>query len=58
MFQKVLRIIETFNLQVTEDVRQCVEHWIAEGWCGVAEEEIYDEQGNAGLFLFIINIYC
>lgn len=20
-----------------------------EGWCGVAEEEIYDEQGNGGI---------
>ncbi|XP_049874475.1 BAI1-associated protein 3 [Pectinophora gossypiella] len=31
---------------VSEDVRQCVDHWVNEGWCGVAEEEIYDEQGN------------
>ncbi|KAI8426301.1 hypothetical protein MSG28_005178 [Choristoneura fumiferana] len=31
---------------LSEDVRQCVELWVNEGWCGVAEEEIYDEQGN------------
>lgn len=31
---------------MSEDVRQCVDHWVSEGWCGVAEEEIYDELGN------------
>lgn len=31
-------------------MRLCVDHWVAEGWCGVAEEEIYDEQGHPGNF--------
>lgn len=31
---------------MSEDVRQCVDHWVSEGWCGVAEEEVYDELGN------------
>lgn len=30
-----------------------MEHWVAEGWCGVAEEEIYDEQGNGGMSVVI-----
>ncbi|KAL0822546.1 hypothetical protein ABMA28_004591 [Loxostege sticticalis] len=39
-------VFTQIDKMVSEDVRQCVEHWVAEGWCGVAEEEIYDEQGN------------
>ncbi|CAK1586198.1 unnamed protein product [Parnassius mnemosyne] len=39
-------VFTQIDKMVSEDVRQCVEHWIAEGWCGVAEEEIYDEHGN------------
>lgn len=35
-------------MKVAEDVRLCVEHWITEGWCGVSEEELYDEHGNGG----------
>lgn len=29
-------------------MRQCVEHWVVEGWCGVVEEPMYDEHGNGG----------
>ncbi|XP_063827905.1 BAI1-associated protein 3 [Ostrinia nubilalis] len=39
-------VFTQIDKMVSEDVRQCVEHWVAEGWCGVAEEEVYDEQGN------------
>ncbi|KAG6459452.1 BAI1-associated protein 3 [Manduca sexta] len=39
-------VFTQIDKMVSEDIRQCVEHWVAEGWCGVAEEEIYDEQGN------------
>ncbi|CAG4947849.1 unnamed protein product [Parnassius apollo] len=39
-------VFTQIDKMVSEDVRLCVEHWITEGWCGVAEEEIYDEHGN------------
>ncbi|XP_061715227.1 BAI1-associated protein 3 [Cydia pomonella] len=39
-------VFTQIDKMLSEDVRQCVELWVNEGWCGVAEEEIYDEQGN------------
>ncbi|XP_022124719.2 BAI1-associated protein 3 [Pieris rapae] len=36
-------VFTQIDKMVSEDVKQCVEHWISEGWCGVAEEEGYDE---------------
>ncbi|XP_028039029.1 BAI1-associated protein 3 [Bombyx mandarina] len=39
-------VFNQIDKMVTEDVRQCVEHWVGEGWCGVAEEELYDEHQN------------
>ncbi|XP_026316773.1 BAI1-associated protein 3 [Hyposmocoma kahamanoa] len=40
-------VFTQIDKMVSEDVRQCVDHWVSEGWCGVAEEEIYDDLGNA-----------
>ncbi|XP_060802443.1 BAI1-associated protein 3 [Amyelois transitella] len=39
-------VFTQIDKMVSEDVRHCVEQWVAEGWCGVAEEEAYDELGN------------
>ncbi|XP_013146719.1 PREDICTED: BAI1-associated protein 3 [Papilio polytes] len=39
-------VFTQIDKMVAEDVRLCVEHWITEGWCGVSEEELYDEHGN------------
>ncbi|XP_053606355.1 BAI1-associated protein 3 isoform X2 [Plodia interpunctella] len=39
-------VFTQIDKMVSEDVRQCVEHWIEAGWCGVAEEEVYDDLGN------------
>ncbi|XP_032520325.2 BAI1-associated protein 3 [Danaus plexippus] len=39
-------VFTQIDKMVSEDVRQCVQHWVAEGWCGVAEEEVYDDDGN------------
>ncbi|CAK1556248.1 unnamed protein product [Leptosia nina] len=36
-------VFTQIDKMVSEDVKQCVEHWISEGWCGVAEEEGFDE---------------
>lgn len=44
--------------QLTEDVRQCVEHWVAEGWCGVAEEEMYDESTGISMFIILCITNC
>ncbi|XP_026499223.2 BAI1-associated protein 3 [Vanessa tameamea] len=39
-------VFTQIDKMVSDDVKQCVELWVSEGWCGVAEEEIYDEHGN------------
>ncbi|GBP95805.1 hypothetical protein EVAR_87934_1 [Eumeta japonica] len=46
----------SIRAQVSEDVRQCIEHWIAEGWCGVAEDKAYDEHGNEGYAMLAANV--
>ncbi|XP_041987245.1 BAI1-associated protein 3 [Aricia agestis] len=38
-------VFTQIDKMVSEDVKQCVDLWVAEGWCGVAEEEVMDEQG-------------
>ncbi|KAJ8716122.1 hypothetical protein PYW08_013407 [Mythimna loreyi] len=40
-------VFNQIDKMLSEDVRQCVEHWVVEGWCGVVEEPMYDEHGNA-----------
>ncbi|CAH2039629.1 unnamed protein product, partial [Iphiclides podalirius] len=39
-------VFTQIDKMVSEDVKLCVEHWITEGWCGVDEEDLYDEHGN------------
>lgn len=39
-------VFTQIDKMVSDDVKLCVDHWVAEGWCGVAEEEMYDELGN------------
>ncbi|XP_072947566.1 BAI1-associated protein 3 [Epargyreus clarus] len=40
-------VFTQIDKMLTEDVRHCVAHWVGEGWCGVAEEDVYDENGVA-----------
>ncbi|CAB3259883.1 unnamed protein product [Arctia plantaginis] len=39
-------VFTQIDKMVSEDVRQCMQHWLIEGWCGVVEENIFDEQLN------------
>ncbi|XP_075979118.1 BAI1 associated protein 3 [Anticarsia gemmatalis] len=39
-------VFTQIDKMVSEDVMQCVTHWLMEGWCGVVEENVIDEQGS------------
>ncbi|XP_048487474.1 BAI1-associated protein 3 [Plutella xylostella] len=49
-------VFNHLDKMVSEDVKQCVEHWVAEGWCGVAEEEFYDELGNGKDYVTVCTV--